>query len=147
MTALLTLLALLAPAPSPSLTPHAVVKLQVEALKTNDTPKPDAGIAQVWAFASPGNKAQTGPLERFVRMVHNPMYAPMLNYRRVQYGPMKVFGDEARQVVILEPAKGPAVGFLFILSKQPAGSPRAGCWMTDAVIRMADEAAPKTITI
>ena len=147
MTALLALLALLAPAPSPSLTPQAVVKLQVEALKTNDAPKPDAGIAQVWAFASPANKQQTGPLERFAQMVHDPMYAPMLNHRRVQFGPIKVIGDEARQVVILEPARGPAVGYLFILGRQPPGGPHAGCWMTDAVIRMPDEAAPKTITI
>lgn len=147
MTALLTLLALLAPAPSPSLTPDAVVKLQVEALQTNDRPQPDAGIARVWAFASPANKQQTGPLPRFAAMVHNPAYAPMLNHRRVQYGPVEVVGDQARQVVILEPARGPAVAYLFILGRQPHGSPLAGCWMTDAVIRLPEDAAPKTVTI
>jgi hypothetical protein len=46
--------------PSPDLAPEEVVRMQVEWLRTNDA---DAhGIAQVFAFASPANRAQTGPL-------------------------------------------------------------------------------------
>ena len=41
------------PVPSPELSPRDVVRIQLSALKHNDTPEPDAGIATVFRFASP----------------------------------------------------------------------------------------------
>jgi hypothetical protein len=66
------------PKPSPELLPEDVVKIQLNALKHND--EKNHGIAIAYRFASPENRLHTGPLERFIRMLHNPLYAPMLNY-------------------------------------------------------------------
>src|SRR5438309_2031919 len=64
--------------PSPQLTPDQVVRVQMEAMKHNDRPAHDAGIAKTFKFASPQNREQTGPLDKFIAMVKNPVYAPML---------------------------------------------------------------------
>ena len=64
-----------APVPKPELTPEQVVEIQVEALRKNDVPTPDAGIATTFRFASPGNRKVTGPLERFAPIVKAPATA------------------------------------------------------------------------
>lgn len=49
--------------PSPSLDPAVVIRIQVEALRTND--KLGRGIELTYSFASLENKRSTGPLSRF----------------------------------------------------------------------------------
>lgn len=122
------------PGPSPEWTPAEVVRLQVEALQRNDHPHEDAGIETAFEFASPGNRAATGPLPRFARMVHGPVYRDMLDFERAEYGRVRVEGDRAAQEVTLVRPDGRRVTFLFGLSRQPDGD-CAGCWMTDAVVR------------
>ncbi len=100
----------------------------MEALKNNDAPATDSGIATAFAFASPMNKSQTGPLGRFVQMVHNPMYAVMLNCRSIEYSELRVRDDQAEQVVKLIDADGDPAIFIFHLSRQTGGSLR---WMLD----------------
>ena len=51
--------------PDPSIAPVEVVAIQLKALQFNDSPQPDFGIFQTWAFAQPRNRAVTGPLSRF----------------------------------------------------------------------------------
>ena len=48
--------------PSPSLSPLAVVTAQLDALSAGD-------VAASFSFASPSNKAATGPWQRFEMMV------------------------------------------------------------------------------
>lgn len=146
MTVLLTLLALpvaalLAsapgtpdPEPSPDLLPEEVVRIQVEALGHNDDPHPNAGIEAAFRFASPGNRAATGPVDRFVRMVKGPVYRDMLDFERAVYEPMRIEDDRAVQRVTLTHADGRRVAYVFGLSRQDGG-PCDGCWMTDAVVR------------
>lgn len=122
------------PDPSPDLAPEEVVRIQVEALQTNDEPEDDAGIATAFRFASPENQAATGPLDRFTEMVKGPVYRDMLGFERATYSEMRVQGDEAAQRVVLEHADGRRAAYVFGLSRQRGGE-CDGCWMTDAVIR------------
>lgn len=130
---LLPLAAAAAPHPDPSLGPTEVVRIQLEAMAHNDRPRPDAGLALVFDFASPGNRAQTGPLQRFSAMVHSG-YAQLLNHRSARLSPPVIEGDQALQGVELVDRDGVTVRFVFILSRQ-SDPPYAGCWMTDSVLR------------
>ena len=55
------------PQPALNLEPAEIVRIVINALANNDDPYPDAGIETTYNFASPSNKANTGPLERFIR--------------------------------------------------------------------------------
>lgn len=126
-------LALAMPAPSPDLSPEAVVRLQVQALRDNDAT--DAGIAAVFAFASPTNQRQTGPLARFREMLRTPPYDALLNHRAAQFGLTALSPTRLQQVVTITTAAGDEQRFLWIVSRQSDGV-CAGCWMTDAVITL-----------
>jgi hypothetical protein len=117
--------------PNSTLSPEQVVKIQVEALQNNDDM--DKGIELTFRFASPAHKQMTGPLNRFVRLVKNPAYRPMLNHRNAEYAPIKVSGNTATQRVTITAADGKAVVYIFELSKQDLPDCE-GCWMTDSVI-------------
>jgi len=123
------------PEPSPALSPMEVIRLQVEALGSNDTPYEDAGIEAAFNFASPANKRATGPLRRFRRLFETPAYGPMIDHEDATYSAPQVDGAVARMRVILTTAQGNRVGYLFRLSKQEE-APHADCWMTDAVQRV-----------
>jgi hypothetical protein len=119
--------------PDPSYSPEEVIRFQIEALAQNDKPYKNAGIEFAFSFASPSNKKATGPLERFVRIVNNPFYQPMLNHQIAHYGELRVQGDRAVQRVILTSANGKRVAYLFTLSRQK-GESFDKCWMTESVV-------------
>ncbi len=131
--------------PNPDLTPDQVVSIQLAALKQNDVPTPDFGIEVAFRFASPENKQVTAPLERFIELVHNPLYAPMLNYDGDERGAMNIAGNRAEQKVVLIDKTGKAASYLFMLSKQPAGEYK-DCWMTDGVVRLETQFAASNDT-
>lgn len=114
--------------PSASLTPHEVVAAQLDALRAN-TPE---GLARVFAFASPANRAVTGPVTRFVAMLREG-YPELLGHRRADFGELLVHGDEAAQAVEIIDGDGRGHRYLFLLSRQHGG-PCPECWMTDGVV-------------
>jgi hypothetical protein len=118
-------------APSPSLSPKEVVRIQVEALRTNDAT--DAGIALVFRFASPQNRQTTGPILRFAQMIRTPPYDVMLNHREATFGPTILGESRMRQEVTIAGKDGSNTRFVWLVSRQEDG-PDAGCWMTDAVV-------------
>ncbi len=120
------------PVPKPSLSPHDVVKIQLNALQHNNKPKPDHGIKIVYNFASPENKSHTGPFAHFAAMIHNG-YAGMLNWKKADFGPTKSHGNTAVQRVDLTTSEGRKVTYVFVLKRQTQGSQK-GCWLTDGVI-------------
>ncbi len=120
--------------PDPSLTPEQVARIQMEALGRKDEPYPDKGIEITRNFASLDNKSVTGPLARFKRMIHAPLYQPMVNHRGAQYENLRLEGDKAKLDVIVLSKEGRFVGYRFTLSSQKGG-PCDECWMTDAVAR------------
>jgi len=121
------------PVPGPEFSPEQVVQFQVYALQHNEDPQHDAGIAAAFEFASPANREATGPLTRFISLVHNGQYAALLNAISAEYGPTCIDGESAIQPVLITTRTGDRVGYVFVLSRQADG-PFEGCWMTDAVI-------------
>jgi hypothetical protein len=122
------------PQPMLEYSPEDVVRIQIDALGNNDEPYPDAGIAITFNFASPQNRQVTGPLERFVNLVKNPLYRNMLDHVDAEYSPVEMEGDQARIDVVLTTVAGDRVGYSFLLSRQTSGE-YEGMWMTDAVGR------------
>lgn len=120
--------------PQPKFTPEKVVRIQLDALANNDKPYQDAGIEIAFRFASPANKQTTGPLSRFIPLVHNPVYNPMINHQAAQLGELVLDGAKAFLPVTLTALDGIRVGYMFVLSKQEGGA-YDQCWMTDAVMR------------
>ena len=115
--------------PRPELSPEEVIRIQLEALRHND--ERDRGIAVAFRFASPANRANTGPLPRFIQMIEQGPYALMLAFREASYGAVELSGESARQRVTLTGTHA-LVSYWFYLSRQ-SEEPYVGCWMTDAV--------------
>ena len=122
------------PAPDPAYGPERVVEIQLSALADNDDPVANAGIKTAYNFASPANRRATGPLDRFVRMVEGPQYAPMIDHTEAVTGPLERDGSTASQRVTLTGPSGRTVTYEFGLSEHDgSGVPPAGCWLTDRV--------------
>lgn len=121
------------PTPSESLPPAAVVDTQLSALASNDEPFTDAGVLTAYNFASPSNRRATGPRDRFVRMVHGPQYAPMIDHEEAVTGPVEREGTVARQRVTLTGPTGRTVTYRFRLVRQSTGQFR-NCWTTAGVL-------------
>lgn len=121
------------PSPTPELSPEEVVRVQVDALGSNDTPEEGAGIRAAFNFASPSNRRATGPLERFRTLFDTPMYGPMIDHTAAQFSDVQQEDDLARMGVILTTKDGDRVGYLFQLTLQDR-APYENCWMTDAVV-------------
>lgn len=117
--------------PDPALAPAAVVQIQLEALKHVDEPAHDAGFAIVFAFASPGNQRETGPVEHFAQMIRA-SYSDLLYHRSATLAPTRFDGDTAIQAVDVIDRGGSAHRYVFLLSKQ-ADERCKGCWLTDSV--------------
>jgi len=117
--------------PEPELKPNEVVKLQLLAMQQNDDS--DFGIEVTFRFASPSNKIQTGPLKRFIRLVRNPSYRPLLNHINATFLELNIEEDFAVQDVIITTSNGERIGYRFRLSIQK-GPVYPGCWMTDSVV-------------
>ncbi len=129
--------------PAVNMEPDAVVQIVIDALRDNDPTAGDDGIATVWRFAAPSNKAMTGPLERFTQMLKGG-FSEMLNHIDSDYGPMEIDGDLAIQPVWLITPSGDEVGYVFQLRKQSAG-PFQGMWMTESVYPIAPKKRGTTI--
>ena len=117
--------------PNPELLANEIVSLQLMAMQQNDVS--NHGIEITYRFASPQNKVQTGPLSRFIMLVKNPAYRPLLNHLDATFLNLKVEGNVAIQEVIITTSKGTRRGFRFLLSLQQ-GEQFKDCWMTDAVV-------------
>lgn len=119
--------------PSPNMSVEQVVNVQLEALQRNPQLADDAGIRLAFRFASPGNKAQTGPVDRFIPMVKAPTYAPLLGFETSSVTVMNQ--DPSAAHLVVEVRRGEAVAmYMWVLSKQDNG-----CWMTDAVVPVEPE--------
>jgi hypothetical protein len=144
-----------ASAPSPAHAPEAVLQAQLAALREHR-------YSDVFVHASPANKEATGPLTKFARLLQAPLYLPLLDHegsetlQRLQPTPsvfmelVRVYPGgvvKARMAAAAAaeqqegtgrrgkaaPAPRPAVTYLWVLARQPEGSPHAGCWMVDSV--------------
>ncbi len=117
--------------PKPEFSPHQAIKTVFDALKTNDTPRENAGIETAFNFASPSNKKVTGPLPKFIAMVKSPNYETMVDHKSAEvFTNTRVQGDIAVQRVRVISKSGKIVTFDFLMSKDK----ETACWMTDGVV-------------
>lgn len=121
--------------PDPSLSPYDVVLIQLEALQQNDLPVNDHGIEVAWNFASPSNKENTGPLERFSLMVQNENFRPLLNNKAFEVRSHYQEETDAEFFIMIEDKEGVLYSFIVGLSLQKY-PPYEGCWMIDSFIPM-----------
>lgn len=135
------LLRLPAPAiePDVDLPPEEVVKIQLDLLQNNDLLPCNAGLRAAYAFASPASRAIAGPFERFVLLLTRAEYAPLVGFTQARLDPMIASRRKAYQRAHVQQHNGEWVTFLFILSCQQE-PPYTGCWMTNSVIRVVQEA-------
>lgn len=118
--------------------PGLVIHIQVEALRNNN-PATDRGIATVWRFAAPSNKAVTGPYEAFARTIRT-RYRPLLTADSVRYGPIAREGDRVRRNVTVATGNS-TTNYEWILTRQSA-PPYEGCWMTSGVTQVPSYGSP-----
>ena len=118
--------------PSTDYSPREVVSIVIEALGRNGESGNDAGIATVYRFASPGNRANTGPLPRFTRMIKRG-FSDMLDHADARYDPIKVVDDKAVQAVWILTPEGREYGYAFQLGRQHEGE-YEDMWMTEGVL-------------
>ena len=126
--------------PDPRLTPADVVRLQVDALRAfrND----ESAISQCYVLASPANRAVTGPLDRFIAMVQNTQYRPLIVRSSALFGQPVIRGGQATVLVTVLDQSRTAHVFRFFLSKQ-TDPLYLDCWMTDAVIPAWGQSQPE----
>lgn len=120
------------PQPRVNLKPDDVVRIVINALADNDRPFSNAGIATTFNFASPANKENTGPIEKFTAMVKGPDYGLMVNHLSSEFSEVVYKGEKAYQIVKLIARNGVEIVYAFRLSQQGQGEFQ-GMWMTEAV--------------
>ncbi len=130
------------PQPEVGLEPQDVVRIVINALANNDKPFADAGIATTFAFASPANKVNTGPLDKFTQMVKNDVYGIMVDHVESNFSEVVYDDNNAYQLVQLKGKNSIEIVFAFRLSKQLDGE-FDGMWMTDAVWPVGDAMVPQ----
>jgi len=128
ITSLLSLLLLALPVKAQ--TPDEVMQNLMAALKGNDAN--NAGIEFVFEYASPANKAMTGPLDRFIRMVSRHPYGELVNHQSAEIGEPRIDGRAMTYPIKLISKEGRAMGYIWTLEEQENGR-----WMTNAVFPIA----------
>lgn len=120
--------------PSTELTAENVISIQLKALSDAEyDPETDSGAAQVWAFAHPSNRAMTGPLPRFTRMLKSLNYRPLIGHRQHFLRLVEETKDKAHFAVRVTGQDGWVYGYSWQLAKVPEGA-FANMWMTTTVV-------------
>ena len=119
--------------PKSDIKPEDVVSIQLTSLMKNDQPYKNAGIEQTWEFAHPSNRAFTGPIQKFTRMMYAPSYSVMLNHLKHEILEVRKEENTAFFFIELTSKNGKMYGFKWTLSKVNAEGIFKDCWMTTAV--------------
>jgi len=120
------------PQPNEKMQPGEIVEIVVNALAKNDQPFPNAGIETTFNFASPANRAITGPLERFVTLVKGPVFGQMIDHLDSTLSKVVIDGDKAICLVQIVDSENETAYYAFRLGRQQQGD-YAGMWLTEAV--------------
>jgi hypothetical protein len=130
--------------PQADLKPDDVVRLQLAGL--SDDRSDGVGILQCYAFASPANRAVTGPLDRFGKMVRQGAFQCMARPRTMLIGRPQQTDRTARVLVTLIDDENRLHAFTFVLGRQQE-APFKNCWMTEAVLPSLPAATPSPAAI
>jgi len=66
--------------PNPQLNAYQVLTIQLQSLQHNKKLGNNFGIKQTYEFAHPNNKALTGPIHNFIKMLETEHYSILLNH-------------------------------------------------------------------
>ena len=116
--------------PNSALKPNEVVSIQLNALKDNNNPFLNSGVAQTWEFAHPSNRKYTGPLENFTKMMYTPSYVIILDHTDHNIIYVSVRDFIAHYFVEMTEKEGNKFGFTWTLEKVRGESEFKDCWMT-----------------
>jgi hypothetical protein len=114
---------------TPTTTPESIVQLQLQALQEDD-------MYSVFKFASPNNKAMTGPWQRFGAMVRSPPYHHLVGHRQADVLLGVTSGDTSSWrglVRVSSKTSELPVEYWWVLSRCTEG-PFLGCYMVDTVL-------------
>lgn len=117
------------PTAEPITEPGEVVRRQMDALARYRGDR--SAIQEVYAYASPANRAVTGPLDRFERMILARPYDTMAVNRGYRIGQAVEHGDLATVLVTVVGPNNEVRLYRFYLSRD-AEEKDAG-WLTDRV--------------
>ena len=119
--------------PNSNLKPFDVLMIQLKSLKNNNSPYKDAGIEQTWEFAHPINKASTGPLERFKRMIYSNSYRILISHENTKIIILKESPDKfVFKVNVLSKDKKKYY-YIWQMKKVKQEGKLKDCWMTAGV--------------
>ena len=119
--------------PNSNLKAFDVLMIQLKSLKNNNSPYKDAGIEQTWEFAHPINKASTGPLERFKRMIYSNSYRILISHENTKIIILKESPDKfVFKVYVLSKDKKKYY-YIWQIEKVEREGKLKDCWMTTGV--------------
>ena len=119
--------------PNPNFLPKEVISIQLSALKENNNPYEDAGIAQTWEFAHPKNRMFTGPLSNFIQIMYSDSYASMINHLEHEIFPVTEKENISYFIVEILDNNGNKFGFYWTVEKVMLDGNFKNCWMTTSV--------------
>jgi hypothetical protein len=119
--------------PNDSIEPHQVIKIQLSSLKKNDEPYKDRGIKQTWEFAHPNNQKNTGPLNRFIKMLKGDSYKMLLNHKEHKITELQLTSSLALYEVTILDKKKSYHRFNWQVEKHTKDGILKDCWLTTMV--------------
>ena len=119
--------------PNSSLEPFDVLMIQLNSLKNNNTPYKDAGIEQTWNFAHPINKASTGPLEKFKKMIYSKSYKILISHENNQATILKETVNKLVYKVYVLSEDKKKYYYIWQIEKVEIEGKLKDCWMTTTV--------------
>ena len=119
--------------PNSNLKPFDVLMIQLNSLKDNNTPYKDAGIEQTWEFAHPMNKAATGPLEKFKKMIYSDNYEMLISHENTKAEILKESPNKFMFKVYILSKDKKKYYFIWQIEKVEQEGKFKDCWMTTGV--------------
>ena len=119
--------------PNSKISPSEVVKIQLLGLQKNNDGFKDSGIEQTWNFAYPNNKAVTGPLDKFKRMIKSDNYQMMIDHLSHTITLVRSGASWAQFEVIILDKEKTYHKFNWQVEKYTEDGPLKNCWLTTMV--------------
>ena len=119
--------------PNSNFKPYDVLMIQLNSLKNNNTPYKDAGIEQTWEFAHPVNKAATGPLKRFKKMIYSDSYKILISHENSKIAILKEASNKFVYKVYVLSQDKKKYYYIWQIEKVKQEGKLKNCWMTTGV--------------
>jgi len=119
--------------PNTNLQPFDVLMIQLNSLKNNNIPYKDAGIEQTWEFAHPNNKAITGPLDKFKKMIYSESYKILISHQSAEITILKETENISVYKVTILTKNKKKYYYIWQVEKVLSEGKLKNCWMTSSV--------------